>query len=228
MLLSHECPPEAGPPLAERSKKIISESLKKVKGALTKTIFYGILIYPTRIGMVKEIPMLEKETQYWIFMSGSSEAAVLYDRHPKEGGKSVLWLRTNFANAMPAEGLNLGMLFQDLGQTPMIPPNFSFTGTVAEAREVLRREKAVATCGSLLRITVLEADVSESEAVEYLREVEKLIRREDVLERINELSFIPLLLQALQIDHGDEGVVRLRNHLVSAHTSRVTKLFFSK
>lgn len=194
---------------------------------LDKTHFFDTLIDSEPIGIAKEMPMLEETTKYWIYMSGGSDAAVLFDRSPKEGGKPVLWLRSDSDKAESAEGLNLGMLLQDMGQPRMVPPDFSCTGTEKEALTILKRENAVADCGVLLFTTVLDDEVPEPLAIECLQEVERLIsQQEDVLRRINELGFIPKMLQALNTHQGDEGAVRLRNYLISAQTSRITKLFF--
>lgn len=170
------------------------------------------------------------EKKYWIYVSGTSDAAVLYNRDPKDGGKPELWIRSGCDEPQSAKGLHLGMLFQGVAGGRVIPPNHSFEGTQEDAFRVLRQDQAVANLIAFFRLmsNVGVGGMSAEEAIDWLQEAESLLDQPGVVVRVKELGFIPRLLEDVRLPYGEAGVGKFRERIQAAGASKIENLFFGE
>lgn len=174
----------------------------------------------------------EEEQRYWIYVSGVSDAAVLFDRSPEVGGEPVLLLRSDSDKAESAKGLNLGMLFQCLTDMKRCPPDFNFVGTEKEALLFVRRDVAVDEFQRSF-LYAFDRDFSSDLRSELVREAEEKLGQDGVLARITELGLIPIIrgwVEKMRIanSHGEADVKDFRERILAQKADKMRKLFFDE
>ncbi len=165
-----------------------------------------------------------QEKRYWIYGDGAADAVVLAT--DKDSAPEI-WFRSGWDQPQPAKGLNFRMLFQSIVPTAVKP--FCFEGAAKEALQALRRDVAVYRIELRLMAIAFDENVGLEKAVVDLQkeEIRSLFTQSEIIDRIKELDFIPLILQAIRMDRGEAGEKRLRERLQRTEVKALEELFFA-